>query len=72
VATERSPFGVPLDVRYPHSDVDACSPPPCRACPPGATPAAGPARGLPGDPRPAAQRIFELANAVQFTTGRRS
>jgi phenylacetic acid degradation protein paaN len=70
VATEQSPFGVPLDVRYPHADVDALL--------------ASAVAALPGwrDAGPQARlgvcleildrlhkRIFELANAVQFTTG---
>jgi phenylacetic acid degradation protein paaN len=70
VATEQSPFGVPLDVRYPHADVD--------------TLLAAAAAAMPGwrDAGPQARlgvcleildrlhkRIFELANAVQFTTG---
>jgi phenylacetic acid degradation protein paaN len=70
VATEASPFGIDLDVRYPHSDVDVLLTA-ARA----ATPAwrdAGPRarvgvcleilHRLHGD-------IFTLANAVQFTTG---
>jgi phenylacetic acid degradation protein paaN len=70
VATEQSPFGVPLDVRYPHADVDALL--------------SAATAALPGwrDAGPQARlgvcleildrlhkRIFELANAVQFTTG---
>ncbi|GAA2520433.1 phenylacetic acid degradation protein PaaN [Pilimelia columellifera] len=70
VSTERSPFGVELNVSYPHSSVDAL------------VDAASAA--LPGwrDAGPQTrvgvclevlhrihQRIFELANAVQFTTG---
>jgi phenylacetic acid degradation protein paaN len=70
VATERSPFGVELGVRYPHADADALL---------------GAARaGLSAwrDAGPTARvgvcleildrlhkHVFELANAVQFTTG---
>ncbi len=70
VATESSPFGVDLGVRYPHPDVDQLL-----AAAQGGIPAwrdAGPQtrvgvcaeilHRLHG-------RIFELANAVQFTTG---
>jgi phenylacetic acid degradation protein paaN len=70
VATESSPFGVPLGVRYPHPDVDTLL---------GAAAAAMPAWR---DAGPQARvgvcleilarlgnNIFELANAVQFTTG---
>jgi phenylacetic acid degradation protein paaN len=70
VATEASPFGVPLDIRYPHGDVD--------------TLLAAAAKGMPAwrDAGPAARvgvcleilhrlhrDIFTLANAVQMTTG---
>src|SRR5438094_2526651 len=70
VATEASPFGVPLDVRYPHSSADAL------------IAAAGAALPAWRDAGPATrtgvcleilarlhEHIFELANAVQFTTG---
>src|SRR5437868_4196643 len=39
VSTEASPFGVPLDVRYPHSSPDALIAAATAACPAGATPA---------------------------------
>jgi phenylacetic acid degradation protein paaN len=70
VATEASPFGVPLDVRYPHATADDL--------------VAAATAALPGwrDAGPAARagvcleilarlhaHLFELANAVQFTTG---
>ncbi|GAA3512641.1 phenylacetic acid degradation protein PaaN [Actinocatenispora rupis] len=70
VATERSPFGIPLDVRYPHTDPDTLV---ARAS--GALPAW---RDAGVDARVGAcleilarlhEHIFELANAVQFTTG---
>ena len=70
VSTEKSPFGVPLDVRYPHSSADAL------------IAAAGAALPAWRDAGPATragvcleilarlhEHIFELANAVQFTTG---
>src|SRR5438045_4521795 len=70
VATERSPFGVPLDVRYPHPDVDVLL---------GASAAAVPAWRDAGPQVRAGvcleilarlhAHVFELANAVQFTTG---
>ncbi len=70
VATERSPFGVALAVRYPHADVDALV---------AAARAAMPAWRDAGPRRPRGvcleilarlhEHIFELANAVQFTTG---
>jgi phenylacetic acid degradation protein paaN len=70
VATEVSPFGVPLGVRYPHSDVEALL---------AAAQAAMPAWRDAG-PRTRVNvcleilqrlhaQIFALANAVQFTTG---
>ncbi len=70
VATESSPFGVDLGVRYPHPDVDVLL--------------AAAQRGMPAwrDAGPQTRvgvcleilhrlhgSIFELANAVQFTTG---
>jgi phenylacetic acid degradation protein paaN len=70
VATETSPFGLDLDIRYPHGDVDTLI---------GAARAAMPAWREAG---PAARagvcveivnrlhrHVFELANAVQFTSG---
>jgi phenylacetic acid degradation protein paaN len=70
VATESSPFGVPLDVRYPHPDVDALLT---------AAVAAMPAWRDAGPQTRAwvcleilsrlGEHVFELANAVQFTTG---
>jgi phenylacetic acid degradation protein paaN len=70
VATESSPYGVPLDVRYPHTDAD--------------TLIANAVAALPGwrDAGPQARagvtleilarlhaHVFELANAVQHTSG---
>jgi phenylacetic acid degradation protein paaN len=70
VATESSPFGVPLNVRYPHPDIDMLL--------------AAAQAALPGwrEAGPQARagvcleilarlhaNVFELANAVQFTTG---
>jgi phenylacetic acid degradation protein paaN len=70
VATESSPYGIPLEVRYPHSSPDALI-----AAATGALPAwrdAGPATRA-GICLEILHRlhehIFELANAVQFTTG---
>jgi phenylacetic acid degradation protein paaN len=70
VSTEVSPFGVALGVTYPHGDVDALV---------AAAQAAMPSwRDAGPDVRTAVcveiltrlhQNIFELANAVQFTTG---
>ncbi len=70
VATEHSPFGVELDVSYPHAGADALV---------GAATAALPAwRDAGPDTRAGVcleilarlhAHIFELANAVQFTTG---
>src|SRR5256884_4372299 len=70
VATESSPFGLPLDVRYPHSSADALI---------AAASAAMPAWRDAGPSTRAGvcleilarlhEHIFELANAVQFTTG---
>jgi phenylacetic acid degradation protein paaN len=70
VATESSPFGVELGVRYPHASVDSL------------VEAARAAMPAWRDAGPAAragvcveiinrlhQHVFELANAVQFTTG---
>jgi phenylacetic acid degradation protein paaN len=70
VATEQSPFGLPLDVSYPHVDVEAAI---------AAATAAVPAWRDAG-PRTRAgvvveilarlhAHVFELANAVQHTTG---
>jgi len=70
VATERSPFGVALGVEYPHSDVETLVTAATAAMP--AWRDAGP------DARTAVcveiltrihKHVFELANAVQFTTG---
>src|SRR5690349_17967735 len=70
VATETSPFGVPLDVRYPHPDVDALLAAAAAAMP--AWREAGPAART-GVCLEILHRIhehvFELANAVQLTTG---
>jgi phenylacetic acid degradation protein paaN len=70
VATEASPFGVPLDVRYPHSSPDALIAAATAALP--AWRDAGPATRT-GVCLEILQRlhehIFELANAVQYTTG---
>jgi phenylacetic acid degradation protein paaN len=70
VATEHSPFGIDLDVRYPHPDPDVLLRAASAAIP--AWRDAGPQvragvcleiLGRLGD------NVFELANAVQFTTG---
>jgi phenylacetic acid degradation protein paaN len=70
VATESSPYGVPLDVRYPHSSADALVAAATAALP--AWRDAGPATRT-GVCLEILSRlhehIFELANAVQFTTG---
>jgi phenylacetic acid degradation protein paaN len=70
VATESSPFGVPLGVRYPHSSADALIAAATAALP--AWRDAGPATRA-GICLEILHRlhehIFELANAVQFTTG---
>jgi phenylacetic acid degradation protein paaN len=70
VATEQSPFGVPLDVRYPLAGVDALLAAATAAMP--AWRDAGPQTRvgvcLEILARLAAN-IFELANAVQFTSG---
>ncbi|HEY6595055.1 MAG TPA: aldehyde dehydrogenase family protein, partial [Asanoa sp.] len=70
VATEQSPFGLPLDVRYPHLDVDAAI----------AAATAAVLAWRDAGPQTRAgvvveilarlhAHIFELANAVQHTTG---
>jgi phenylacetic acid degradation protein paaN len=70
VATESSPFGVALDVRYPHASPDALV-----AAATGVLPAwraAGPQVRVGVCLEILArlhEHIFELANAVQFTTG---
>jgi phenylacetic acid degradation protein paaN len=70
VATETSPFGVPLDVRYPHPDVDTLLAAASAALP--AWREAGP-QARTGVCLEILHRIhehvFELANAVQLTTG---
>jgi phenylacetic acid degradation protein paaN len=70
VATESSPFGVPLGIRYPHSSPDALIAAAVAALP--AWRDAGPGTRT-GVCLEILQRlhehIFELANAVQFTTG---
>ncbi|GII26062.1 phenylacetic acid degradation protein PaaN [Planosporangium mesophilum] len=70
VGGEKSPFGVPLDVRYPRPDVDALL---------GAATAAMPAWRDAGPQTRAgvcleiltrlSENVFELAHAVQFTSG---
>lgn len=70
VATESSPFGVDLDVRYPHGDPDALIAAATAALP--AWRDAGPATRLGVCLEILARlhaNIFELANAVQFTSG---
>ena len=70
VATESSPFGVPLGVRYPHTAPDALIAAARAALP--AWRAAGPqarARVCADILTRLHSHIFELANAVQFTTG---
>src|SRR6266704_4684201 len=70
VATESSPFGVPLDVRYPHSSPDALIAAATAALPAwrdaGPATRAGVCLEILGRLH---EHIFELANAVQFTTG---
>ncbi|GAA4726592.1 phenylacetic acid degradation protein PaaN [Phytohabitans rumicis] len=70
VATEASPFGVELGVTYPHSDVDALIAAATAALP--AWRDAGP-QARTGVCMEILARlhahVFELANAVQFTTG---
>jgi phenylacetic acid degradation protein paaN len=70
VATERSPFGVDLDVRYPHPDVDGLLAAAAAGQP--AWRAAGP-QGRTGVALEILARlhknVFELANAVHATTG---
>jgi phenylacetic acid degradation protein paaN len=70
VATETSPFGVPLDVRYPHGDPDALLEAAAAALP--AWRDAGPQTRV-GVCLEILSRlhahVFELANAVQFTSG---
>jgi phenylacetic acid degradation protein paaN len=70
VATESSPFGVPLDVRYPHAPADALVAAAAAAVP--AWRDAGPQLRIGVCLEILARlhaHIFELANAVQFTTG---
>lgn len=70
VATESSPFGIDLDVRYPHGDVDALLAAATAALP--AWRDAGPQTRLGVCLEILARlhaHIFELANAVQFTSG---
>jgi phenylacetic acid degradation protein paaN len=70
VATESSPFGVPLHVRYPHPDVDALLAAATAALP--AWRDAGPQTRIAVCLEILARlhaNVFELANAVQFTTG---
>ncbi|HLL69350.1 MAG TPA: phenylacetic acid degradation protein PaaN [Micromonosporaceae bacterium] len=70
VATESSPFGVALDVRYPHADVDQLLAGATAALP--AWRAAGPAARVAVCLEILARlhrHVFELAYAVQFTTG---
>jgi phenylacetic acid degradation protein paaN len=70
VATESSPFGIDLGIRYPHADVDALLAAAQAAM--GAWRAAGPQTrvGVCAEIlHRIHQNIFELANAVQFTTG---
>ncbi|GAA5197920.1 phenylacetic acid degradation protein PaaN [Rugosimonospora acidiphila] len=70
VATESSPFGIALDVRYPHAAPDALVAAATAALP--AWRAAGPQVRVGVCLEILARlhaHIFELANAVQFTTG---
>jgi phenylacetic acid degradation protein paaN len=70
VATESSPFGVPLDVRYPHAPADALLTAATAAVP--AWRDAGPQARIGVCLEILARlhaHIFELAHAVQFTTG---
>ena len=70
VATESSPFGLALDVRYPHAPVDALIDA-ARAALPGWRDAGPQTRvGICLEILARLHRhVFELANAVQFTTG---
>ncbi|GIG58626.1 phenylacetic acid degradation protein PaaN [Longispora fulva] len=70
VATETSPFGVDLGIRYPHLDVDTLISRGQEALPAwrAATPQARAGVTLEILDR-LAKNTFELANAVQFTTG---
>ncbi|GIL28930.1 phenylacetic acid degradation protein PaaN [Actinocatenispora comari] len=70
VATESSPFGLPLDVRYPHTGVDTLLGNATAALP-GWRDAGVEARvGVCLEILARLHRhVFELANAVQFTTG---
>ncbi len=70
VATERSPFGVELGVRYPRSEPDALIAA-ARAAMPGWRDAGPDARAVAclAILSRLHQHIFQLANAVQFTTG---
>jgi hypothetical protein len=70
VSTERSPFGVDLDVEYPHGDPEALLAAAAEALP--AWRDAGPQTRVGVCLEILARlhaHIFELANAVQFTTG---
>jgi len=70
VATERSPFGVDLDVRYPHPDVDGLLAAVTAAMPAWRT--AGPQTRVGVCIEILARlhaNVFELANAVHMTTG---
>ena len=70
VSTERSPYGIDLGVRYPHTDADTLIAAACAALPAWRDAGVAARTGacleilttLHG-------HIFELANAVQFTTG---
>ncbi|GAA1803677.1 phenylacetic acid degradation protein PaaN [Planosporangium flavigriseum] len=70
VATEKSPFGIRLDVRYPHAGADALLAAAAAALP--AWRDAGPQTRVGVCLEILArlsENIFELANAVQFTSG---
>jgi phenylacetic acid degradation protein paaN len=70
VSTEHSPFGLALNVRYPHADVDALLAAASAALP--AWRDAGPQTRVGVCLEILARlhaHVFELANAVQFTTG---
>jgi phenylacetic acid degradation protein paaN len=70
VATEQSPFGLPLDIRYPHADVDLMLAAATAALP--AWRDAGPQTRAGVCLEILARihaHIFELANAVQHTSG---
>lgn len=70
VATERSPYGVPLGIRYPHADPDALIGNAVAALPGWRDAGVAARTGACLEILATLHRhVFELANAVQFTTG---